>query len=50
MRFVVMGGAGAMGSVAARDLAETAMGAEIVIADFDLGKAKELARKIGKKS
>ncbi len=47
MKIVVLGGAGAMGQVIARDLAETAADLEIVIADFNQVKAKELAASLG---
>jgi saccharopine dehydrogenase (NAD+, L-lysine-forming) len=42
--FAVVGGAGAMGRITVRDLAETcAPGDEILVADHDLGKAEALA-------
>jgi len=44
MRYVVLGGAGAMGRITVRDLVETSSrGDRIVIADYDLGKARALA-------
>jgi saccharopine dehydrogenase-like NADP-dependent oxidoreductase len=43
-RFAVVGGAGAMGRITVRDLIETCAAAdEVVIADYDLGKATALA-------
>ncbi|HEY9778312.1 MAG TPA: saccharopine dehydrogenase C-terminal domain-containing protein [Planktothrix sp.] len=47
-KFVVLGGAGAMGQIIVRDLAEFAEGAEIVVADFNKDKAEELAKRVGK--
>lgn len=42
-RYVVIGGAGAMGRITVKDLVETAPpGDEIVIADYDLAKAEHL--------
>jgi len=44
MKYVVLGGAGAMGKITVRDLYETAPAEhEIIIADYDLKKAEELA-------
>jgi lysine 6-dehydrogenase len=44
MKYVVIGGAGAMGSITVRDLVETAPPEdEIIIADYDLEKAGNLA-------
>ncbi|MFI5347994.1 MAG: saccharopine dehydrogenase family protein [Elusimicrobiota bacterium] len=44
MRYVVLGGAGAMGRITVRDLVETSDPDDrIVIADYDLGKARALA-------
>lgn len=44
MRFVVIGGAGAMGRITVRDLVETCgKNDQVVIADYDLTKAKDLA-------
>ncbi|MEW6055657.1 MAG: saccharopine dehydrogenase NADP-binding domain-containing protein [Bdellovibrionota bacterium] len=44
MKYVVIGGAGAMGRITVKDLVETcAKTDQIVIADFDLNKAKALA-------
>ncbi len=40
----VVGGAGAMGRITVRDLAETALGEEIVVADRDGNAARKLAR------
>jgi len=49
MKYVVLGGAGAMGRITVKDLVMTCgHGEEIVIADFDLKKAAELARSCGK--
>lgn len=44
MRYVVLGGAGAMGRITVRDLFETASDAEIFIADYNLKSAQKLAR------
>lgn len=44
MRYVVLGGAGAMGRITVRDLFETAVDAEILIADYNLESAQKLAR------
>jgi uncharacterized protein YbjT (DUF2867 family) len=45
MRIVVIGGAGAMGRITVRDLAETAPpGIDLVVADRDAGAARRLAR------
>ncbi|MBI4063623.1 MAG: saccharopine dehydrogenase NADP-binding domain-containing protein [Elusimicrobia bacterium] len=45
--FVVLGGAGAMGRITVRDLAEFAPPADrIIIADYNLAKAKEMARSL----
>lgn len=44
MRYVVLGGAGAMGRITVRDLFETAHEAEILIADYNLKNAQRLAR------
>ncbi|PYR61339.1 MAG: hypothetical protein DMF85_02520 [Acidobacteria bacterium] len=47
-RIVVVGGAGAMGRIAIRDLVETApAGVEIVLADRDARVAREVARPFG---
>jgi saccharopine dehydrogenase-like NADP-dependent oxidoreductase len=43
-RIVVLGGAGAMGRIAVRDLVETAREIDIVVADFDLEQARRLVR------
>jgi lysine 6-dehydrogenase len=49
-RVLVLGGCGAMGSEATRDLAATATDfTEIAIADIDQGKAQALANELGKK-
>src|SRR5262245_53220137 len=47
MRIIVLGGCGAMGSEATRDLARTSDFEEIVIADFDLARAQALAHELG---
>ena len=47
MRIIVLGGCGAMGSEATRDLARTSDFEEIVIADADLPKAQSLAAELG---
>lgn len=48
MKFVVLGGAGAMGQVIIRDLAQTSPGdAQIVIADLNRSKAEEVRKQIG---
>ena len=47
-RIVVVGGAGAMGRITARDLAETAAHTELVIADRNGSGAHRLARSLGK--
>ena len=45
MRYVVLGGAGAMGRIIVKDLSMTCdHGEEIVIADYDIKKASELAK------
>ncbi|MBI5881761.1 MAG: saccharopine dehydrogenase NADP-binding domain-containing protein [Elusimicrobia bacterium] len=44
MRYVVIGGAGAMGRITVKDLVETCpRGDEILVADYDFAKAKALA-------
>src|SRR5437667_7846103 len=47
MKIVVLGGCGAMGSEATRDLARTSDFDEILIADADLERAQALARELG---
>src|SRR5436309_11586624 len=47
MRIMVLGGCGAMGSEATRDLAQTSDFEEIVIADADLSRAQSLADELG---
>jgi lysine 6-dehydrogenase len=47
MRIIVLGGCGAMGSEATRDLAQTSDFEEIVIADADLKRAQALADELG---
>lgn len=46
MRIVVIGGPGAMGQVIVRDLVESKPVKEVVIADFDEGKAKTLQQQL----
>jgi saccharopine dehydrogenase-like NADP-dependent oxidoreductase len=46
-RVAVVGGAGAMGRITARDLAETAPAIELVIADRNGAAARRLARSLG---
>lgn len=46
-RIIVLGGCGAMGSEATRDLARTSDFEEIVIADADLARAQALADELG---
>src|SRR5215471_8729061 len=48
MRIIVLGGCGAMGSEATRDLARTSDFEEIVIADADLSRAQALAHELGR--
>jgi len=43
MKILVLGGAGAMGMVTARDLAESPAVSEVVIGDMDIKKAKHVA-------
>lgn len=51
MKFAVIGGAGAMGRITVRDLVETSPEkAQIVIADYDYQKAKELADSFKRKN
>jgi saccharopine dehydrogenase-like NADP-dependent oxidoreductase len=47
MRIIVLGGCGAMGSEATRDLARTSDFEEIVIADADFQRAQTLAAELG---
>ena len=47
MRIIVLGGCGAMGSEATRDLARTSEFEEIVIADADVSRAQALAEELG---
>jgi len=44
MRILVLGGAGAMGMVTVRDLAESPQVSEVIIGDFDVEKAKQVAK------
>jgi lysine 6-dehydrogenase len=46
-RIIILGGCGAMGTEATRDLARTSDFEEIVIADVDVEKAKSLADELG---
>jgi saccharopine dehydrogenase (NAD+, L-lysine-forming) len=48
-KVVVLGGCGVVGSVAVRTLAGLDEFSEVVIGDIDLGRARKLARQIGKK-
>ena len=44
MKYVVLGGAGAMGRITVRDLVETCpAGDEIVVADYDFAKARTVS-------
>jgi saccharopine dehydrogenase-like NADP-dependent oxidoreductase len=47
MKILVLGGVGAMGIEATRDLVATSSFEEIAVADVNLAKAKELARELG---
>src|SRR5439155_1693323 len=47
MKIIILGGCGAMGSEATRDLARTSDFEEIVIADADLARAEALAAELG---
>jgi lysine 6-dehydrogenase len=47
MKIIVLGGCGAMGSEATRDLAQTSNFEEIVIADANLQRAEALAAELG---
>ena len=47
MRIVVLGGAGAMGQITVRDLAESEPVTEVVIADLSLEKARQLKSLLG---
>src|SRR5260370_25072409 len=47
MKIIILGGCGAMGSEATRDLARTSDFEEIVIADADLTRAEALAGELG---
>ena len=47
MKIIILGGCGAMGSEATRDLARTSDFEEIVIADADLSRAQALASELG---
>ena len=47
MRIVVLGGAGAMGQVIVRDLAEAATVKEVVIADISLERAEHVKKQVG---
>lgn len=47
MRFIVLGGAGMVGSVVARDLAGMNGVKEVLVADFDLAGARQRASEIG---
>src|SRR5712671_4201397 len=47
MKIIVLGGCGAMGSEATRDLVQTSDFEEIVIADANLQRARALAAELG---
>jgi saccharopine dehydrogenase-like NADP-dependent oxidoreductase len=47
MRIVVLGGAGAMGQVIVRDLAESAQAKEVLIADISLERAERVKQQVG---
>src|SRR5712692_4599357 len=47
MKIIILGGCGAMGSEATRDLARTSDFEEIVVADADLARAQSLAAEFG---
>lgn len=47
MNILVLGGCGAMGSEATRDLAATSSADRIVVADVDIGKAEAFCRELG---
>jgi len=47
MRILVLGGAGAMGRVAVRDLAENSQAQEIIVGDLNIEKAEEIAKWAG---
>jgi len=49
MKILVLGGAGAMGMVTARDLAESTAVSEVIIGDVDTKKAEHVAKWIGSK-
>jgi len=49
MKILVLGGAGAMGMVSARDLAESPAVSEVIIGDVDVKKAENVAKWIGSK-
>ena len=48
-KIVVLGGCGAVGSVAVKTLARTDYFSEVVIGDLNLAKGRQLANKLGKK-
>jgi saccharopine dehydrogenase (NAD+, L-lysine-forming) len=47
MRILVLGGAGAMGRVTVRDLAENSQAQEIIVGDLNIEKAEEIAKWAG---
>jgi lysine 6-dehydrogenase len=49
MKVIALGGAGAMGRLAAKDLAASEQVDDLVIADYDLDAAESLARELGDK-
>lgn len=49
MKILVLGGAGSMGMVTARDLAESPTVSEVILGDVDIKKAEHVAKWIGSK-
>jgi saccharopine dehydrogenase-like NADP-dependent oxidoreductase len=49
MKVIALGGAGAMGSLAVRDMAKADVVESLIIADYDLARASELASELGEK-
>src|SRR5260221_1017613 len=47
MKILVLGGCGAMGTAATRDLSQTSDFAEIVVADADMERAQALCQELG---
>ncbi|MGD9680982.1 MAG: saccharopine dehydrogenase family protein [Candidatus Obscuribacterales bacterium] len=48
-KIVVLGGAGAMGQITVRDLAVSATHHDVVVADLDEARARDLVKELGKK-